>query len=213
MAEDKNPTAQTADGKAATDTAALRSASAKEGDVVVWGTVRQNVLLKSGNGTVAIEDYDEKIHGKAVEETDEQYAARINARKLGASAPHPLTSLPNLATFDTAALTPPVALPAVPTVAQPVATQRVAPETAEQTKAREESAAKAQAAATDEARRLTDEAYARDQRARERAQAAGTAPAAAARPGGAAPGAGTTSGELAHQDAEANKATGKGSKS
>jgi len=38
---------------------------------------RDRVFLKSGMGSVAVDDYDEKIHGKALELTDDEYHARM----------------------------------------------------------------------------------------------------------------------------------------
>lgn len=65
---------------------------------------RQHVLLKNGT-TVAIDDYDEKIHGKAQEENDDQYMSRINARPSGqpVAGVTPRTTIPNLRTYDSKA--------------------------------------------------------------------------------------------------------------
>lgn len=89
--------------------------------------VRQNVLLKNGT-TVAIDDYNEDVHGPSVQETDDEYRMRMMAQPSGrpGGTAHMPTTLPNLATFNSAllpqlqqpSLTPP------PTViaGQPVAT-------------------------------------------------------------------------------------------
>lgn len=62
---------------------------------------RTNVLLRNGT-TVAIDDYDEKVHGKKVEETDEAYRHRMSLQPSGRTPGllHPRTTLPNLHTFD-----------------------------------------------------------------------------------------------------------------
>lgn len=92
--------------------------------------VRSHVLLRNGT-TVAIDDYDEKVHGKKVEETDDQYNARLAARPSGIAPGmmHPRTTLANLHTYDStqvpaAVAVVPAPLPAVSPLAtgMPVAT-------------------------------------------------------------------------------------------
>lgn len=74
---------------------------------------RTHYLLKNGT-TVAIDDYDEKIHGKKVEETDEQYRARIEERarygRTAGSPMHPRTTIQNLHTYDSTQVQQPAAV-------------------------------------------------------------------------------------------------------
>jgi len=76
---------------------------------------RTNVLLRNGT-TVAIDDYEEEVHGKSVEESDEDYRRRMmsqpSGRPMGALAMP--TTVANLHTFDSTELplaTPPVVQP------------------------------------------------------------------------------------------------------
>jgi hypothetical protein len=90
---------------------------------------RTNVLLKNGT-TVNIDDYDPTVHGKSVEESDDEYKSRMmsapSGRPITAAAPR--TTIGNLDTFDTtqaAAATPipaPVPVVAAKPVGSPVAT-------------------------------------------------------------------------------------------
>jgi hypothetical protein len=87
---------------------------------------RPFVVLKNGNGTVASEDYDEKLHGKALELTDEQFIAYVRSKPQGILAPRlePPTSIPHLQTFKpVVAPTPvPAQLAPQPDPGQPVLT-------------------------------------------------------------------------------------------
>lgn len=49
---------------------------------------RDRVFLKNGNGSVAAADFDEKVHGKAAELTDEQYQARVFGHRPGYNEPN-----------------------------------------------------------------------------------------------------------------------------
>lgn len=105
-------------------------------------TTRDRVYLKSGMGSVAADDYDEKIHGKALELSDDEYEARrmrgvipgvtvakdapltatpFQARATGVAPAH-TTTIAGLQTFDPASQpTPtPVAPPPAPIAAAPV---------------------------------------------------------------------------------------------
>lgn len=101
---------------------------------------RQNVLLKSGMGTVAFEDYDEARHGPAVHESDEQYEARITGRvhpqrtvALRALVLPHTTTIASLATFDPATVSAPPAVVMPPPISSPPQGQRVAVETSDPT--------------------------------------------------------------------------------
>lgn len=112
--------------------------------------VRQNVLLKSGMGTVSTEDYDPKVHGPAVEETDEQYESRITGRPVLPTTPAPgfvpgRTTIAGLATFDPASVPAPPAPVAPAPLSTPVVGQRVAVE------GKDEAADKAKASAANAA--------------------------------------------------------------
>jgi hypothetical protein len=89
--------------------------------------VRQNVLLRNGT-TVNADDYDEDVHGPSIEESDDEYLARMRSyptgREIGrATMP---TTIPNLQTFDSTQvpdLTPPVVTtPPAVVAGQPVLT-------------------------------------------------------------------------------------------
>jgi hypothetical protein len=87
---------------------------------------RTHVALRNGMGTVSTDEYDERIHGRALEETDDQYRARVEGRFRAIPAPpvYPPTSIPNLQTFTPVDLpTPPAPQPAnVVSTARPVIT-------------------------------------------------------------------------------------------
>lgn len=62
--------------------------------------VRQHVLLRNGT-TVAIDDYEPAIHGKQVEESDDQYLMRIGSAPNGRPSSNiPMTTIPNLQSAD-----------------------------------------------------------------------------------------------------------------
>lgn len=84
-------------------------------------TTRDRVYLKSGMGSVAAEDYDEKIHGKALELTDDEYNRRLGITA-AAPAAAPRTTIAGLHTYDSATQpTPtPVTAPPAPIAAAPV---------------------------------------------------------------------------------------------
>lgn len=98
--------------------------------------VRTHVALKSGNGTVSLEDYDEKVHGKALQETDEQYLARVNSRFNGvaAAAAYPPTTINNLQTIDSAKVVAATAPPLPPPVSRAPLEEARAVATVEQMK-------------------------------------------------------------------------------
>lgn len=97
-------------------------------------TTRDRVYLKSGMGSVAAADYDDKIHGKALELTDEEYEARrmrgvipgvtvakdapltatpFQARATGVAPGH-TTTIAGLQTFDPASQPTPTPAPPAP---------------------------------------------------------------------------------------------------
>lgn len=108
-------------------------------------TKRDRVWLKSGMGSVAAEDYDEKVHGKALDLSDEEFEARqrgvipgvtipkgaplttqpIQARATGVAAPV-TTTITGLQSADPVPPATPVTMPPAPigsqTIGKPVVT-------------------------------------------------------------------------------------------
>src|SRR5262245_19454175 len=103
---------------------------------------RDRVFLKSGMGSVAAADYDEKVHGKALELTDDEYHARmlriipgmtspigadLNAAIRAAETPAPITLTTTIANLQVADLSS--APPTIAPVATAGGTQPPAPKT------------------------------------------------------------------------------------
>lgn len=127
------------------------------GDTKSDSTKRHRVYLKSGMGSVAAEDYDEKLHGKALELSDHEYDERqrgvIRGVTVPAGAPGATpavgtaepgkvtTTIAGLHTFDpaesptpTPVTAPPALGVAAPSVGKAVATVDAAPKTDDQKK-------------------------------------------------------------------------------
>jgi hypothetical protein len=78
---------------------------------------RTNVLLRNGT-TVSIAEYDEEVHGPAIEETDDDYRTRMKSQPSGrlTTGFHARTTIPNLHTFDSTQVAAEIALPVLPPV-------------------------------------------------------------------------------------------------